>query len=83
MAESFLSVTCANSPDMDCKMSGSTITVRSEFLEIREAKKIFINILTSLLILVISTVEQFSTFGSCHTAGFPSHNLEASPTVKS
>ena len=30
---------------------------------------------------MISTVEQFSTFGSCHTAGSPTHNLEASPTV--
>ena len=83
MAVSFLSVTLANSPVIDCKTSGSIIIVRSELLEFWVASKIAIKFSTSSLILVISTVEQFSTFGSCHTAGSPSHNLEASPKILS
>ena len=34
------------------------------------------------MILVISTVEQLSTFGSCQTAESPSHNLDVSPKEK-
>ena len=69
MAMSFLSVLLANSPVMVCKTSGSTVTFERNKL------------LTSSLVLVISIVEQFSTFGSCQTAGSPSHNLDASPKI--
>ena len=55
--------------------------VRSELLQSWEAAKIAAKSFTCSVILVISTVEQLSTFGSCQTAGSPSHNLDASPKV--
>ena len=66
---------------MDCISSGSIIIVRSELLGLWEASNIANNLLTSSVILMISTVEQFSTFGACQTAGSPSHNLDASPII--
>ena len=64
---------------MDCISSGSMIIVRSELLGHWEASNIANNLLTFSVILVISIVEQFSTFGASHTAGSPSHDLDASP----
>ena len=55
------------------------IIVRFELLGFWEASNIANNPLTASVILTISTVEQFSTFGTCQTAGSPSHNLDASP----
>ena len=68
---SFLSVTLANSLVIDSKTSGSTIIVRSELLVFWIASKIATKFSTSSLILVISTVEQSSTFGMIQTAGSP------------
>ena len=81
MAVSYLSVALAKSLLIDCTALDSIITVRSELLGFRDAEKIANKSLTSSLILVISTVEQFSTFGARQTAGSPSHNLDASPTI--
>ena len=81
MAMSFLFILVTNSSVMVCKISGSIVSVRSELLGFWKAAKIAIKLLTSSLILVISTVEQFSTFGSSHIAGSPSHNLDASPKI--
>ena len=66
---------------MDCISSGSMIIVRSKLLGFWEASNIANNLLTFSVILVISTVEQFSTFGAYQTAGSPSHNLDASPKI--
>ena len=66
---------------MDCISSGSIITVRFELLGFWEASNIANNSSTFSEILVISTVEQFSTFGARQTAGSPSHNLDASPII--
>ena len=80
IAALFFSVRFANPLVIFVKNSGSIITVRSELLVFWIFSKFLINICISSLILVISTVEQFSTFGLFHTAGLPLHNLEASPT---
>ena len=78
MAMSFLSVLVANSSVMVSMTSGSTVNVLFELVRFWIASTIAI---TSSLILVISTVEQFSTSGSCQTAGSPSHNLDTFPKV--
>ena len=75
----FIFVTLANSRVMDCTSSGLMIIKRSELLGLWEASNIANNSSTASVILVISTVEQFSTFGASQTAGSPSHDLDASP----
>ena len=82
MGAPILSVALDNSLVIDSKSSGSIIIVRSELLGFLEAAKIAFKLLTSSLILVISTVEQLSTFGGRHITGLPSHNLVTSPTIK-
>ena len=82
MGKSSLSVLVANASVMVSKISGSMVCVRSELLGFWKAAKINLKLFTSSLILVISTVEQFSTFGSCHIAGSPSHNLDARPKIR-
>ena len=81
IAVSFIFVTLANSRVMDCISSGSIIIVRFELLGLWKASNIANNSSTFSVILVISTVEQFSTFGACQTAGSPSHDLDASPII--
>ena len=77
----FIFVTLANSRVMDCISLGSIIIVRFELLGLWEASNIANNSSIFSEILMISTVEQFSTFGPCQTAGSPSHNLDASPII--
>ena len=82
MGAPILSVALDNSLVIDSKSSGSIITVRSELLRFLETAKIAFKLLTSSQLLVISTVEKLSTFGGCHIAGLPSHNLVTSPKIQ-
>ena len=81
MGMSSLSVLVAKASVMICKASGSMVSVLSELLAFWRAAEITFRLFTSSLILVISTVEQFSTLGSSHIAGSPSQNLDANPKI--